>query len=257
LVSFISEKRKTGVYLSVYGFGAAWDGGNYKDDVGEQLADNGDGIYFYIDSPEEARRAFLESVSGSLLTVAKDVKLQVELNPLLVQAYRLIGYENRVLANSAFSNDAVDGGELGAGLSVTALFEIIPAGAEGGVPEPKPGSVPELGGADAGGVAETFETVQGENLVEVRLRYKRDRSSESKLVRKLYTGAIEREVETPKFLFAAGVSELAMQLRHSQYLGTERTQQLLDQITQTRALDREGAIEELYQFAKKALSLRP
>jgi Ca-activated chloride channel family protein len=257
LVDFISEKRKTGVYLSVYGFGAAWNGGNYKDEVGEQLADHGDGVYFYIDSQEEARRAFLESVSGSLLTVAKDVKVQVEMNPLLVEAYRLIGYENRVITNAAFSNDKVDGGELGAGLSVTALFEIIPAGTSVQVPAPRPGSVPVLAGADAGAEepAERFDPVQGENLVEVRVRYKEGLERRSALVRGRYTRSIERAQPSAKFHFAASVGELAMQLRGSQYLGVWRTRELLDQIAQTRPLDREGAIEELFELAKSVQAL--
>src|SRR5690606_6330406 len=132
----------------VYGFGSAWDGGNYKDQVGEQLAQHGNGFYFYIDSQEEARRAFLETISGSLLAVAKDVKVQVEFNPAHVKGYRLIGYENRILNNEDFDDDRVDAGELGAGLSVTALFEIIPAHSKEGVPTAPPASVPEL--PDAG-----------------------------------------------------------------------------------------------------------
>jgi Ca-activated chloride channel family protein len=120
LVDLIATKRETGVFLSVYGFGSAWDGGNYQDEVAEQLADNGNGVYFFIDGEEEARRAFIYTLSGSLITVAKDVKIQVEFNPDRVAGYRLIGYENRLLSNNDFSNDGVDAGELGASMSVTA-----------------------------------------------------------------------------------------------------------------------------------------
>jgi Ca-activated chloride channel family protein len=257
LEAFIATKRATGVYLSVYGFGAAWDGGNYKDAVGEQLADNGDGIYFYVDSPEEARRAFLESVSGSLLTVAKDVKLQVELNPAYVKAYRLIGYENRVLDNDAFNDDSADGGELGAGLSVTALFELILANTEDQVPSPLAGSVPELlssESADAGN-AETLASFGGDDWIEVRLRYKAPGTSTSKLMQNRYGQEIAPEASTPKFLFAAGVSELAMQLRRSQYLPVQRQRALLEQLALAKPLDRDGAIEELIQLAQQAYDL--
>jgi Ca-activated chloride channel homolog len=257
LKAFIATKRATGIYLSVYGFGAAWGGGNYKDTVGEQLADNGDGIYFYVDSPEEARRAFLESVSGSLLTVAKDVKVQVELNSAHIKAYRLIGYENRVLDNDAFNDDSADGGELGAGLSVTALFELILANTEDEVPSPLPNTVPQLASSESGdtNAAETFEPLSADDLVEVRLRYKSRAANASTLVQNRYGQEIEHTPSTPKFLFAAGVSELALQLRRSQYLPVQRQRALLEQLELAKPLDRDGAIAELIQLAKQAYAL--
>ncbi|MGE0377934.1 MAG: von Willebrand factor type A domain-containing protein [Planctomycetaceae bacterium] len=130
LVRLISEKRDTGVFLSICGYGT----GNLKDAKLEQIADNGNGHYHYIDGIGQARKVFLEDLSGMLYTIAKDVKLQVEFNPAKVAAYRLIGYENRALAAQDFNNDRIDAGDLGAGHSVTALYEIVPAGAD--VPKP-------------------------------------------------------------------------------------------------------------------------
>ena len=124
LVKMIEEKRESGVFLSIFGYGM----GNIKDAKLESLADKGNGHYGYIDDLDEARKVFVEELTGMLYTIAKDVKLQVEFNPAKVGAYRLLGYENRMLAAKDFNNDAVDAGEMGAGHTVTALYEIVPAG---------------------------------------------------------------------------------------------------------------------------------
>jgi Ca-activated chloride channel family protein len=124
LVRMIEEKRNEGTYLTVLGFGT----GNLQDAKMEQLADKGNGNYAYVDNINEARKVFVHELGATLLTIAKDVKIQVEFNPARVQAYRLIGYENRILASEDFNDDARDAGELGAGHSVTALYEIVPAG---------------------------------------------------------------------------------------------------------------------------------
>ena len=124
LVGLIEQKRKSGVFLSVLGFGT----GNLNDSMMEKLADKGNGNYSYIDSEDEARKALGSEVAGTLFTIAKDVKIQVEFNPAKVAGYRLIGYENRLLANRDFEDDQKDAGEIGAGHSVTALYEVIPAG---------------------------------------------------------------------------------------------------------------------------------
>jgi|GEM_PF-2020520 len=260
LVAFIAAKRDTGVFLSVYGFGAAWGEGNFQDDIAEQLADNGNGIYYYIDTPEEARRAFAESASGSLFTVAKDVKLQVEFNPMHVKGYRLIGYENRVLADGDFSNDAVDAGELGAGLSVTALYEIIPAAAAEGVPPPLSGTVPESVSAAESSESETtgeFDPLGADDYVQVRLRYKKSESTESTLEQYAKTLTDRPPSPSYKFLFAAGVTEFASLLLGSQYLESERQDELADQLAKTRILDREGAIHEAEVMLAQALELAP
>ena len=124
LVRLIQEKAISGVFLSVLGFGI----GNLKDATMEQLADKGNGNYAYIDSLAEAKKTLVKQAGGTLMTIAKDVKLQVEFNPAVVQAYRLIGYENRLLAKEDFNNDKVDAGEIGAGHTVTALYEVVPVG---------------------------------------------------------------------------------------------------------------------------------
>ncbi|MES1167624.1 MAG: von Willebrand factor type A domain-containing protein, partial [Oleiharenicola lentus] len=131
LTRLIEEKAKSGVFLSVLGFGM----GNYKDATLESLADKGNGNYAYIDTLAEAKKSLVEQAGGTLLTIAKDVKIQVEFNPAQVQAYRLIGYENRLLKKEDFNNDKVDAGEIGAGHTVTALYEVVPVGAE--MPEAK------------------------------------------------------------------------------------------------------------------------
>ncbi len=263
LVDFIATKRDTGVFLSVYGFGAAWDGGNYQDVKMEQLADNGNGIYFYIDGPEEARRAFIHTVSGSLLTIAKDVKVQVEFNPDQVKAYRLIGYENRMLSNDDFSNDTVDAGELGAGLSVTALFEVIPAGSKEPVPEPIPGTIPvvESSGepADTANGSESvdeFEPVTGADLFAIRIRYKDPDADASKLINASFDSAIQMPQPSVKFYFAAAVSELAMQLRGSQYLAPRSADLLVKQVDLAAGVDAEGAVAEFRGMVEMAHGLR-
>jgi len=125
LKDFVAEKRKSGVYLSVYGFGR----GNYNDTMMQTLAQNGNGTAAYIDTLDEARKLLRDDFSGSLFPIADDVKIQVEFNPAQVSEYRLIGYETRMLAREDFNNDQVDAGEVGSGASVTALYEITPVGA--------------------------------------------------------------------------------------------------------------------------------
>ena len=124
LLRLIEEKRATGIFLSVLGVGE----GNLKDSTMEKLADSGNGNYAYLDSLSEARRVLIDEAGGTLVTIAKDVKLQIEFNPKAASAYRLIGYENRVLENEDFNNDRKDAGDIGAGHTVTALYEIVPPG---------------------------------------------------------------------------------------------------------------------------------
>jgi len=126
LTKLIKQKATSGVFLTVLGFGE----GNLKDAKTEKLADNGNGLYAYIDSVREARKVLVEQLTGSTITIAKDVKIQIEFNPAQIAAYRLLGYENRVLAAEDFNNDKKDAGEIGAGHTVTALYELVPVGAE-------------------------------------------------------------------------------------------------------------------------------
>jgi len=262
LVQLIATERASGVQLSVYGFGSAWDGGNYRDEMCEQLADNGDGFYFYIDGDEEARRAFSYTVSSSLLTVAKDVKVQAAFNPSLVRGYRLIGYENRLLSNSDFSNDSVDAGELGASMSVTALFELIPADSNEALPTPLPGTIPEVATAADGSAAATTDAVDTQSypalgegdVAQLRIRYKASGSDTSTLRTLNLEGSIARQ-PSPKFAFAAGVAEFALWLRGSQYLPLVRDEALRQQFETALPLDGEGAIQEAIALLGSAHAL--
>ena len=164
LVQFIEHQAKSRVFLSVLGFGT----GNYKDSLAEKLADHGNGNYAYIDSYAEARKVLIDQMTATLETIAKDVKIQVEFNPALVATYRLIGYENRKMADRDFRNDHKDAGEIGAGHSVSALYEVIPTGAESPFPD-----LPELR------YQQPVSVVAGEHsdeLLTVRMRYKLPRS---------------------------------------------------------------------------------
>ena len=207
LVNLIEAKRRTGIFLSVLGFGT----GNTNDSMMEKLADKGNGNYAYIDSQTEARKALGEQVAGTLYTIAKDVKIQVEFNPARVAGYRLIGYENRLLANRDFNDDKKDAGEIGAGHSVTALYEIVPAGQKienDGVDELRYSKV------------EPSDTRFDEELLTVKLRYKEPNESESRL---LTQGLLDRgnaiENASDNLRFASAVAEFGMLLKNSRYKG--------------------------------------
>ena len=210
LVSLIQEKAKTGVFLSVLGFGR----GNFNDSLLEKIADKGNGQYAFIDSEAEAKRSLVDGMGG-LVTIAKDVKIQIEWNPASVAGYRLIGYENRALAAQDFADDRKDAGELGSGHTVTALYEVIPAGtavpAGGDLKYQTPAAAP---GAAKPGVA------PGE-LATVKLRYKEPDESESKLLEGVLR---DRDVAlsgmSADFKFAAAVASFGMLLRGSRHAGS-------------------------------------
>ncbi len=207
LVSLIEAKRKTGIFLSVLGFGT----GNTNDSMMEKLADKGNGNYAYIDSQEEARKALSEQVAGTLFTIAKDVKIQVEFNPAKVAGYRLIGYENRLLANKDFNDDAKDAGEIGAGHSVTALYEIVPAGQ----------SVENDGIELKYSQVAPSEAEFNDELLTVKLRYKEPNGTQSKL---LTQGLLDKgssiENASDNLRFASAVAGFGMLLRGSRYKGS-------------------------------------
>jgi Ca-activated chloride channel family protein len=205
LVRLIEQERASGVFLTVLGFGT----GNYQDAKMEQLADRGNGNFAYIDNVSEARKVLVREMGATLFTIARDVKVQVEFNPARVKAYRLIGYENRLLAAEDFADDQKDGGELGAGHSVTALYEIIPAGSD----EPVRGT----------GTLRYQETrprtgAAGAELMTVSLRYKAPEGGESRLVQQ---PVLDRGVELARtsddFRFAAAVAEWGLLLRDSKF----------------------------------------
>lgn len=208
LESLITRKRESGVFLSVLGFGS----GNLQDGKMETLANKGNGNYFYIDSIKEAEKVLVKEMTSSLFTIAKDVKIQVEFNPANVQAYRLIGYENRRLAKEDFNDDTKDAGELGAGHTVTALYEIVPVGA----PSPK-----LLVDENRYGEVEEKPVVQprhSEELALVKLRYKKpDGFISKKLTQVVKIG--DQAESSSNFKLSAAVAQFGMLLKNSRYKG--------------------------------------
>ncbi len=207
LTRIVEEKAKAGVQLSVLGFGM----GNLKDDMLETLSNKGDGTYGYIDTQKEARKVFVEQLGGSLFTVARDVKIQVEFNPAQVQAYRLVGYENRLLKPEDFNDDTKDAGDVGAGHTVTAFYEIVPHGVEialrgvDGLKYQTPAQAPANGGAE---------------LLTVKLRYKHPGQDTSQLLElPMIDGGTSLAEASTDFRFATAVAGWAMLLSNSPHLG--------------------------------------
>ena len=200
LEKFIEKKKESGVFLSVLGFGE----GNYKDDRLERLADCGNGNYSYIDSRTEAHKVLVDEMSSTLVTVAKDVKFQVEFNPARVNAYRLIGYENRQMDAASFSDDKKDGGEVGSGHSVVALYEIIPAGSRDAI------SLKYQEGVSSD-ISDEYATI--------KIRYKEPDENESKLLTYVTGKEDYSEVPSENLAFAELVSEFAMLIGDSDYSG--------------------------------------
>jgi Ca-activated chloride channel family protein len=203
LEQLIEKKRRDGIFLTVLGFGS----GNLKDSKMELLADKGNGNYSYIDTIAEARKSLVREMGATLFTVAKDVKIQVEFNPAAVGAYRLIGYENRLLRAEDFNNDAKDAGELGAGHSVTALYEIVPPG----------GDVPNAN-VDPLKYQSRTASAGGTDLATVKLRYKEPQGDTSKLMTSIVSTATE-VVASENFKLASSVAQLGMLLRDSPHKG--------------------------------------
>lgn len=199
LEKLITQKRETGIYLSVLGFGM----GNYKDNKMETLADNGNGNYAYIDTMKEAKKVLVDEMSKTIYTIAKDVKIQVEFNPGAVSEYRLIGYENRLLNAEDFENDKKDAGELGAGATVTVLYEIVPAKADTETPNLK---------------YQTNSIVPSDELMNVKIRYK-EPDGNSSILSEYPIKDITNEALTDDFMFASAVAELGMILNNSEYKG--------------------------------------
>ncbi|MDR7866583.1 MAG: VWA domain-containing protein [Sporomusaceae bacterium] len=224
LTRLIEAKRGEGIFLSILGFGM----GNLKDNRMEMLADRGNGMYAYIDSAQEARKVMVGQMAGTLYTIAQDVKLQVEFNPAKVKAYRLIGYENRRLADRDFNDDGKDAGDMGAGHAVTAFYEVIPAGAAEGA-----GAVDPL-------VYQKPVAVASDDLLQVKVRYKKPAGLGSILLTERV--GPERRVETPSenFRFAAAVAEYALLLRDSEYKGQASYGQVLELAGGARGRDAEG-----------------
>jgi len=259
LVSLIKEKAAEGVFLTVLGFGS----GNLKDAKLEKLADNGNGMYAYIDSTREARRVLVDQLSGSLVTIAKDVKIQVEFNPAEVKSYRLLGYENRMLETKDFDDDRKDAGEIGAGHTVTAIYQIeptkaaarrpvsLPAGMKYQVQTDVKADAPVDGEEDAkDGLSKA--AMSGE-LATVALRYKQPEASESQRLEVSIKNQPKRfEEASDDFRFAASVAGFGMYLRRSKHRGAIHAELLQRIASGAIGEDEAGYRSEFIDLIRKA-----
>ncbi|MCH9686450.1 MAG: VWA domain-containing protein [Deltaproteobacteria bacterium] len=244
LVRLIEDKRRSGVFLSVLGFGS----GNLKDATMEKLADKGNGNYAYIDSVAEARKVLVEEAGATLVTIAKDVKIQVEFNPAEIASYRLIGYENRKLAHADFNDDTKDAGEIGAGHSVTALYEVVPAGS-GASPKVDPLKYQDEAKTP------TAASASGE-LMTVKVRYKAPTGSTSKLLSFPIEDADLGLAETSRdFRFSAAVAGFGMVLRGSQHKGDASFAMVRKLAEASKGSDPHGRRAEFIRLIDKAASL--
>nr|WP_309576006.1 von Willebrand factor type A domain-containing protein [Moraxella osloensis] len=239
MLDIIRRERDSGVSLSTFGFGE----GNLNDHMMEQVADNGNGNYSYIDSLSEAKKALLDEMSATFNTVAKDVKVQVEFNPQTVKEWRLIGYENRVLAKEDFNNDKVDAGELGAGKSVVALFEVTPVGQQGWLDDSRYQSHP------------ISHTGKNTELGFLKLRYKAPNSNTSTLL----TLPISNQTQQPssELAFALSVANFGETLKQSKYLGNWQLNDSKRLAQANIGNDPQGIRREFVKLIDLADSLQP
>ncbi|MBL7220633.1 MAG: VWA domain-containing protein [Phycisphaerae bacterium] len=245
LVRLIEKKASSGVFLSVLGFGM----GNYKDSRMEKLADKGNGNYAYIDTESEARKVLVREMCGTLVTIAKDVKIQVEFNPAEVAAYRLIGYENRILNKEDFNDDKKDAGDIGAGHTVTALYQIVPAGQSVEAP-----SVDKLKYSHR-----TTPTAAADSseMMTVKLRYKKPDGDKSTLMETVVRDEGRSIDKSPKdFRFASSVASFGMILRKSEHKGSYTLAAVAELAESAIGDDPEGYRKEFVKLVKTARKLR-
>ncbi|WP_369751004.1 von Willebrand factor type A domain-containing protein [Pontibacter sp. BAB1700] len=241
LQRLIEKKRETGVFLTVLGFGT----GNLKDSRMEQLANKGNGNYAYIDNIREAQKVFVSEFGGTLFTIAKDVKLQLEFNPAKVKAYRLIGYENRALANEEFNDDKKDAGDMGSGHTVTALYEIVPAGADS---ETQAGQLDELKYQKTTLDPKAKRT---DEMLTMKLRYKEPDGETSRLMTTTVSSqAIPAAQTSDNFRFSAAVAACGMLLRDSEFKGNASFPMVLELAKNARGKDEEGYRIEFVNLVK-------
>lgn len=240
LVKMIEKKRDDGIFLTILSFGM----GNYKDSKMEKLSNKGNGNYAYIDNINEARKIFGKELYGTLFTIAKDVKIQIEFNPAKVRAYRLIGYENRMLAKEDFNDDTKDAGEIGSGHTVTALYEIIPAGSDEKLPSADSLKYQVLTISDS------------EELLTVKLRYKDPDAEKSKLIQKCVTASdIRKEYPGMNFVLASCAAEFGMILRESAFNNGSDYKDVLARTKVFEEHDEYGYKAEFIKLVKKAKAL--
>ena len=243
LTDLITESAKSGVFLSVLGFGT----GNYKDSTLEKLADKGNGNYAYIDTIHEARKALVDGVSGTLVTIAKDVKIQIEFNPARVGAWRLIGYENRVMVAEDFNDDKKDAGEIGAGHTVTALYEIATPGSEPETPSVDPLKYQKQPEKDDVAIVDSPESLT------VKLRHKQPDGDTSEFTEVAVVDGETSWAEAPGDLkFAAAVASFGMILRDSPNKGSATFDSVLEQAKANIGADKHGYRAEFITLVHKA-----
>jgi Ca-activated chloride channel family protein len=258
LIRLIEEKAKGGVFLSVLGVGTD----NLKDSTMQKLADKGNGNYAYLDTVDEARKVLVQQINGTLMTIAKDVKIQVEFNPARVASYRLIGYEKRMLRKEDFNNDKIDAGEIGAGHTVTALYEVVPAGP--GAIDPA-ASVPPVDplkyqSPNPPAVAATTpaDSKASPEMVTVKLRHKKPEGDISELTERSFTdNGSKFENAAPDLKFAAAVAEFGMILRGSQYKGKATMGAVIEWAQEGKGRDTAGYRAGFIEMARKAQTLKP
>ncbi|MBL9184543.1 MAG: von Willebrand factor type A domain-containing protein [Verrucomicrobiaceae bacterium] len=263
LEKFIAEKARSGVFLSVLGFGS----GNLKDRTMETLADKGNGNYAYIDGLAEARKVLVEQMAGTLVTIAKDVKVQIEFNPAKVRAYRLIGYENRLLAKEDFNDDTKDAGEIGSGHRVVALYEIVPANLPPGVgpdrlvdtlkyqtlASPTSKDLNEVKPA----TATALDAAASKELMTVKLRYKQPTGETSSKIELPVTDEGKTlEAASGEFQFSAAVAGFGLLLRDSSYKGTLNWEAVRKLALAGKGTDNLGYRGEFLQLIDKAAGLK-
>ena len=236
----IAEKRKSGISFTTLGFGS----GNYDEQLMEQLADAGDGNYSYIDNEREAKKVLQRQLSSTLATVAQDVKIQVEFNPATVKEYRLIGYENRLLKNEDFNNDQVDAGDIGAGHTVTALYEIIPVGQKGWL------------NSSRYQATSTASAALKHEYADVNLRYKLPNQAQSILLNSPVQVASKPLAQaSTDTRFAIAVAAYGQQLRGGQYNANMQWDEILRLAKSAEKPDTFGLREEFIDLLKIAKSL--
>jgi len=246
LVRLAEKNAKTGVFLSVLGFGM----GNHNDSMLEQISNKGNGNYAFIDTVAEARKVLVEQMSGTLVTIAKDVKIQIEFNPNEVAAYRLIGYENRILAAEDFNDDKKDAGEIGAGHTVTALYEIVPTGAAESV------SVPPVDDLRYQTKGNRTEAAGSGELLTLKIRFKPpDGDTSTKLEFRLRDAGSKFDKASRDFRFAAAVAAFGMLLRDSPHNGNATYASVLDIARESASGDTTGYRDEFLNIVGRAKEL--
>src|SRR5437016_4744679 len=251
LIRLIEEKAKSGVFLSVLGVGTD----NLKDSTMQKLADKGNGNYAYLDSLDEARKVLVQQMNGTLVTIAKDVKIQVEFNPARVASYRLIGYEKRMLRKEDFNNDKVDAGEIGAGHTVTALYEVVPVGASTN----PAASVPPVDALkySSNERPTSAQSTTSNEMLTVKLSYKKPDADKSELVERAVKDTAGKFENAPVDLkFAAAVAEFGMILRDSEYKGNGTFAAVLEWAQEGKGSDANGYRSGFIELVRKAQALK-